>query len=236
MAFKRKRSTSTFSPFSDSSCASPSKRESSHSPTLFHTFCSSDITMAETTHQIDNWTMTITEITPWHLHSRTRKRFRDSRPEESTVHKNTFQKLVSAQRSPSATPIPSLPQAPPSPSPSTSPTHHPHPQTSLLSFWALPYRPTASRPSPFTTPTSPTTVPEAPKCEDCDAPLTPTEAEALDVEMGGTDAESSYACRGCGREVCGTCAVMGDVRTCLQCATSSKTWLGGIGWMSPSVI
>lgn len=58
------------------------------------------------------------------------------------------------------------------------------------------------------------------KCEDCDVALVPL--DSLDVEMGGVDAESGYACRGCGREVCGMCAVVGDVRTCLQCATSTS--------------
>ncbi len=58
------------------------------------------------------------------------------------------------------------------------------------------------------------------KCEDCDAVL--ARGGALDVEMGGMDAEGGYACRGCGRQVCGLCAVAGDVRTCLECATSSR--------------
>jgi hypothetical protein len=59
------------------------------------------------------------------------------------------------------------------------------------------------------------------KCEDCDAVLAPGE-DALDVEMGGMDAEGGYACGCCGRQVCGLCAVVGDVRTCLECATSSR--------------
>ena len=49
-------------------------------------------------------------------------------------------------------------------------------------------------------------------------------------EMDGED----YACRSCGRKVCGTCAVVevGDGRECLQCRTSTgKKWVGGIGWM-----
>lgn len=41
----------------------------------------------------------------------------------------------------------------------------------------------------------------------------------VDMDMGGTDEEGAFACRECRRSVCGTCAVVGDVRRCLQCAT-----------------
>lgn len=47
--------------------------------------------------------------------------------------------------------------------------------------------------------------------------------------------EEEFSCRGCGRKVCKGCAVV-DVgegrRECLQCRTSAKRWVGGIGWMS----
>lgn len=41
----------------------------------------------------------------------------------------------------------------------------------------------------------------------------------IDVDMSGMDEGGAFACGECGRNVCGTCAVVGDVRTCLQCAT-----------------
>ncbi|MCJ1365023.1 hypothetical protein MMC16_004142 [Acarospora aff. strigata] len=229
MALKRKRSTATISPLSSSISASASERESSQSPTPltraigFSSSGENDINIAENAipQQIDHWA----DITPRHLHSRTRKRFRDSRPEESVLYKNTFEKLFAAQQQQRCSishsvPIttPSLPRSLPSsisPSPSTS-THRSTPQPSLNAFWPLPRRPYTSR--AFNAPASATT--DVRNCEDCDAALAP--ADALDVEMGGTDAESEYACRGCGREVCGMCAVVGDGRVCLECATSGR--------------
>ena len=72
-------------------------------------------------------------------------------------------------------------------------------------------------------------------CEDCEAPLS---SQDSDTCMGGMDGGEmdgdNYACRSCGRKVCGTCAVVevGDGRECLQCRTSTgKKWVGGIGWM-----
>ena len=95
MAFKRKRSGSELSPFSSSN-NSYSSRDPSSSPTPFQSTQNSlyDVESpsegtGHSLHQFDNWTMTvqpITEITPKHLHSRTRKRFRDSRPDEQTIH------------------------------------------------------------------------------------------------------------------------------------------------------
>ncbi len=55
-----------------------------------------------------------------HLNSRTRKRFRDNRPDESTIHQNTLSKLYSAQRRASKTDSPdnAMPLLPSSPTPS----------------------------------------------------------------------------------------------------------------------
>ena len=41
----------------------------------------------------------------------------------------------------------------------------------------------------------------------------------IDVDMDSAGSASPLACRDCGRNVCGRCAVVGDVRHCLQCAT-----------------
>lgn len=93
MACKRKRSPSTISPLSDSSYASPSERDSSHSPTplarALYASTATDVDMVNMTHQPSSWSIpaaVIAESTPRHLDSRTRKRFRNGRPEESTVH------------------------------------------------------------------------------------------------------------------------------------------------------
>ncbi|OKL64600.1 hypothetical protein UA08_00111 [Talaromyces atroroseus] len=59
------------------------------------------------------------EDVPRHLNSRTRKRFRDARPDEQTVYANTLRILYQAQKEPivsnppdESTPPPSKPEAP----------------------------------------------------------------------------------------------------------------------------
>ena len=94
MACKRRSSSSSaISPSSDSSYASPSERDSSHSPTpharALHHSSPSDIDMGETMPQTGNWSLTaavMAESPPRHLDSRTRKRFRNGRPDDSTVY------------------------------------------------------------------------------------------------------------------------------------------------------
>lgn len=79
-------------------------------------------------------------------------------------------------------------------------------------------------------------------CDDCDRVLviaSDESAMAMDIDMGGTGlGEIEYACRCCGRNVCDTCAVVdvGEGRECLQCKTSQKRWIGGIGWMHQSLL
>jgi hypothetical protein len=44
-----------------------------------------------------------------------------------------------------------------------------------------------------------------------------------EMEMGGNGAvRSPFACHGCGRSVCATCAVVAESRVCLQCATAGR--------------
>ena len=57
-----------------------------------------------------------------------------------------------------------------------------------------------------------------------------------DALMGGMDLDISvddFACRNCRKRVCDMCAVVetGMGRDCLQCRTSRKKWVGGIGWV-----
>ncbi|KAI9810042.1 MAG: hypothetical protein M1827_006740 [Pycnora praestabilis] len=223
MAHKRKRSSSLSfaSPQSNSSNASTSaidERCSSSSPTpLPQPF----FTQAADAFLNKTW-----DDRSRHLSSRTRKRFRDNRPSEEIVYENTLQKLFFAR--PSASPIPSHPHSPQSlaaPSLSQKP---PPPQSSLHAFWSLP------RPQP-----PPTTTVHTPRisspmqvsdhhCEDCDTPLLPLDdgIDAMDVDGLSGDAQM---CGSCGKRVCDTCAVLGDERTCLECATTSReqrrTWM-----------
>ncbi|MCJ1257375.1 hypothetical protein MMC24_005200 [Lignoscripta atroalba] len=242
MAFKRKRSSSGLAPCADWGCPSSSDSESSSTSIPFPQAWSSpgdnDAAMGGTnhqTHQIDNWTMTITpvtETTPHHLHSRTRKRFRDSRPDENTIHQNTYQKLFSAQRAQSPQPVCAFPRAR-SVSSNTSQNRSP-PQASLHNFWALPVRRTNSHPDTYL---GVSQQQLELKCEDCDACLgaaLDNNSMTMDVDMGGAGLEETeHACRGCGRMVCEMCAVVvvGEGRECLQCKTSRKRWVGGIGWV-----
>ena len=41
----------------------------------------------------------------------------------------------------------------------------------------------------------------------------------VDMDLDGSAENSPFACCSCGRNVCGTCAVVGMKRHCLQCAT-----------------
>ena len=56
--------------------------------------------------------------------------------------------------------------------------------------------------------------------------------------MGFHMEESDYFCKDCARRVCDMCAVVvpGEGRKCLQCKTSRKKWIGGIGWMQSTFI
>ena len=71
-------------------------------------------------------------------------------------------------------------------------------------------------------------------CDDCESPLPTSDADIL---MGGMDVDDTdgreFACRTCRRRVCDTCAVVqvGVGRDCLQCRTTRKKWVGGIGWV-----
>lgn len=61
----------------------------------------------------------------------------------------------------------------------------------------------------------------------------------MDIDMdcvGLLTVDTDYGCSQCGRQVCNMCAVVmiGEGRECLQCKTSPKKWVGGIGWMPPA--
>ncbi|KAF2845323.1 hypothetical protein T440DRAFT_278439 [Plenodomus tracheiphilus IPT5] len=157
---------------------------------------------------------------------RTRKRFRDNRPDEQSIHENTLNKLFAAQQStPLATPIPTS-------TISAQPIRPILQQKSTLhSFWKqLPAPPVRPLIFPIQ-PRQPQSPSQLPQCDDCDAPLV-SDSECMDVDMdvdmGGAVESSPFACCDCGRNVCGTCAVVSARRVCLGCATSggkaSRWW------------
>ncbi|KAF1914079.1 hypothetical protein BDU57DRAFT_456407 [Ampelomyces quisqualis] len=148
--------------------------------------------------------------------NRTRKRFRDNRPDEHAVHQNTLQKLFSAQRNP------------PDASPVPAPIHQPalalsKPQKSTLhSFWKqLPAPPV--QPAFAVHPPLQSLHAHPPRCDDCDTPLqSVNHGMHVDMDMGGAVESHPFACIDCGKHVCGTCAVVSTQRHCLQCATSGR--------------
>jgi hypothetical protein len=74
-------------------------------------------------------------------------------------------------------------------------------------------------------------------CEDCDTPLSQLgDSNAMDVDMMDIDGANgaNYACEGCGKSVCHSCAMsnFGEQRKCRGCAgMGQKQWVGGIGWI-----
>jgi hypothetical protein len=74
-------------------------------------------------------------------------------------------------------------------------------------------------------------------CEDCDTPLSQSgDSNAMDVDMMDIDGANgaNYACEGCGKSVCHSCAMsnFGEQRKCRACAgMGQKQWVGGIGWI-----
>ncbi|MCJ1356256.1 MAG: hypothetical protein MMC33_006250 [Icmadophila ericetorum] len=135
--------TTTFTPLS--SAESPTR-------TLFGTgdISMGDISTPHQLHQIHNWSMTINPMydennPPAGLNSRTRKRLRDGRPDESLIHETTYNILYAAARSPP--PTPSSPIAfPPTPTRVSHPHRRSAPQPSLHQFWNLPttHKPTST--------------------------------------------------------------------------------------------
>ncbi|KAF1951662.1 hypothetical protein CC80DRAFT_597131 [Byssothecium circinans] len=153
---------------------------------------------------------------------RTRKRARDNRPDERAIHENTIHKLFTAQRqNPRAEPIPSdtLPAQH-----STPAVHKPQKYT-LHAFWKLPAPPVHAPIFQQPQQQQRAQTSSVPHCEDCDAPLhSETDGMGMDVDMEveGQVERGRYSCNDCGRNVCGTCAVVSSSRHCLQCATSAR--------------
>ncbi|KAK6527142.1 hypothetical protein TWF281_010335 [Arthrobotrys megalospora] len=189
MVVKRKRSDDDDA----MSICSTSSRHSSTSP--FSNNVMMMDTDAITQHQI-----------PLGVSSRTLKRWRNSRPDEKTVHDYTLSKLFSAQRSSDPQPVPQTVV-----SPAYTPANHSHQsgQRNITSFFRR-------DPSHMTTFTGSQPAPQirttTVSCSDCDSTLqTPPHDEEGEC----------YACQGCRKTVCGGCSTGGEEwgmeRRCLEC-------------------
>lgn len=152
------------------------------------------------------------------LNSRTRKRYRDGRPEEAEIHgthhctparrihhanayvASTVEKLFSAQRAhPHASPMLSQSDLQSQFQPQDAPQ-----RSTLHSFWHLP------QPSQLPQHGMPATQQDAMTCDGCDRVLTP--------EYGMDTLDQDTACGACGKHVCNTCAITAEMRLCLDCA------------------
>ncbi|PSN69907.1 hypothetical protein BS50DRAFT_571237 [Corynespora cassiicola Philippines] len=212
MVLKRKRSVDE-SPLSLSSFGGFASTPEAQSPA--HGFDNPmDVDAPPTLHSSrftwDFANATRTKGSDWGL--RTRKRFRDNRPDERAIHANTLQKLFAAQRDH----LDASPTSADEPVPQPAPVVEKVQKSTLHSFWKLPAPPV--QPPQLQAQRQAQPQCHGPKCEDCDAPL----EDAVDgMEIDGGMAESPSACNECGRSVCSTCAVVSNARLCLQCATSS---------------
>ncbi|KAG5657492.1 hypothetical protein KAF25_006056 [Fusarium avenaceum] len=184
MAHKRKRSVSEL-------CPSPSSVSSLDSPprpgnALINPFA-------------------IMAAAPIHLHSRTMKRFRDSRPSAETIHQRTLDMLYSAQNQHQDTEVPIEHTQPPSET--TQPESN---QQSLHRFWNISSAPSTSNSNLNQTQLAPS------NCDDCGAGLSGGDDG---MEIDGLDNED-HSCGACGKHVCFSCSVsnLGEQRRCLQCA------------------
>jgi len=167
------------------------------------------------------------DMTPTHLSSRTRKRYRDNRPSEATIHQHTLSILFSAQSNPQASPTPSQ-------APAIVSSHVSTRQSSLHSFWTLPARSSSCESASASGASSPTmNIYQATNCEDCNTSFVPIGGNEMDVDMDNTyGSGSDHACSACSKQVCDQCSVsnLGSQRQCLICA-GKRRWVGGLGWV-----
>jgi len=222
MALKRKRSSPNISPESTSSYATSARDSTSPTPAPYPT-------LSAVPQHSTWWTSQSSS-----LNSRTRKRWRDNRPDESVLHRTfailtrmrptlqssshtdrkiadtTVQKLFDAQRQhPHAEPMLSVEQSHVFHHPMTAPIQ----KSNLHAFWSLPH----SRKPAFSSliPPQESQLSLVVRCEDCEVPL--STSMGADVEMGGMDLDDELACSSCRKRVCDMCAVRGEERRCLEC-------------------
>ncbi|KAL7620238.1 hypothetical protein AAE478_009231 [Parahypoxylon ruwenzoriense] len=170
--------------------------------------------------------------TPAHLHSRTLKRFRDSRPSEEEVHQRTLNMLYTAQKQHIAQQQQQLQlgsfTTQPRPQPTTTQSEGTY-QASLHNFWNLPNSANPLR-AVVPPPVDHVTYDGPTDCEDCGQTLREgTNGDPMDADGSGMGAKTS--CAACGKHVCSHCSItnLGEQRRCLICA-GKKVWTGGQGW------
>ncbi|KAI5467553.1 hypothetical protein BGZ63DRAFT_419251 [Mariannaea sp. PMI_226] len=165
------------------------------------------------------------DVSPIHLHSRTMKRFRNSRPSEEVVHQRTLNMLYAAQQQPNM----DIMVTPEQDQMQQQPTRPEVNQQSLHRFWKISSTPSASLSTSSSVQPLPTT---ASNCDDCGACLTENSGDdTMDVDGSGIEAHS---CGACSKSICFSCSVsnLGEQRRCLQCA-GRQVWANGARRVTP---
>ncbi len=212
MGHKRKASD-PLSPHSISpspSTISPSHPAAIDPPHPFHSGSHSSINHTPTA----GWNASEPYYRSSNLNSRTRKRLRDSRPDEETIHQNTLSRLYAAQQpqrheqshaprdqsSPlTPSPTPSRTSLPRTESATSATSTNPHQkekaQASLHAFFGGGSQHQSATQIPGADPqsshltTPPPTVTAVPQCEDCSAPLLPLSSYRNDMTIVAGDTE-----------------------------------------------
>ena len=158
-----------------------------------------------------------------YLNLRTRKRYRDDRPDQDIVHQTTLKKLFDAQRhsAPEDAHLEvdmemdrSLVVEEVQPMESQADRK----QRSIESFFGGKSRHARSNAVQLPSPVAVTL-----SCADCSAPLHTNDRQLdmtmmdVDCQMEADEVGDEWTCSSCRRRVCDTCAVRADRRTCLEC-------------------
>jgi hypothetical protein len=155
--------------------------------------------------------------------NRTRKRFRDNRADERAIHGMSLGFLGAAEPRANC-----MQRTPSDATPAQQPTLAiSKPQKSTLhSFWKQLPAPPVQQPI-FSYQTQQQQIDaQLQHCDDCDTPLQSVNDSMdvdMDMDMGGAVESSPFACGDCGKNVCGTCAVVSARRHCLECATNRRS-------------
>lgn len=165
------------------------------------------------------------------LNLRTRKRFRDNRPDAEVIHQNTISKLFNAQRQSSSCHSPvQMPHTDEQTSINQYAQNQMLPETnqrSIDSFFTLrrSQQSSAACRKPASLHNYIHTEQSGLLCEGCGSLLSyATDSlqhapDTMEIDrVPGLDLEDDYRCANCSRNFCDMCAVRGDHRICLECA------------------
>ncbi|KAK2767683.1 hypothetical protein FQN54_003841 [Arachnomyces sp. PD_36] len=149
-----------------------------------------------------------------HLHSRTRKRFRNDRPDDQTVYDNTLRWLFSAQQNPAAF-TPSVEESDPE-TPLTSTTIDPS-QQSLRKF----FQPSSANTRPLNGGNGPSPFHNQ-----------PAHARALPRQADDMDCTDDTSASGSGYGATMDVDMDMDMDMNASCGhPTERRWVGGIGWI-----